>query len=117
MSKQISFEYKGKQYTLEYTRASVRYMEQTMGFNPNDVQDKLMTRLPQLFRGAFMAHHPDVKNKVIDAIYDTMDDKMGLFRCLFQMYNDPYNEMLQSPQGDKGNAVTWTANWSTEDEE
>ena len=44
MSKQISFEYQGKEYCLEYTRASIRFMEQNMGFNPNDIQDKFMTR-------------------------------------------------------------------------
>ena len=117
MGKQISFEYKGKEYCLEYTRATVRYMEQNMGFNPNDMQDKLMTRLPQLFRGAFIAHHPDIKNKVVEAIYDTMDDKTDLFRCLFEMYQDPYNQMLESPKGDKGNVVTWKANWNREEEE
>lgn len=116
MSKQINFEYRGKQYCLEYTRASVKYMEQ-MGFNPNDVGDKMMTRLPQLFRGAFIAHHPDVKNKVVDTIYDTMDDKVGLYKCLFEMFSDPYNEMLESPKGDKGNVINWTANWDTEEDE
>jgi len=117
MSKQISFEYKGKQYCLEYTRASVKFMEQNMGFTPNDVQDKMMTRLPQLFRGAFIAHHPDIKSKVVDAIYDTMDDKTGLFRCLFEMYSDPYNQMLESPKGDAKNVISWKANWSPEEDE
>lgn len=117
MSKQISFEYKGKQYCLEYTRASVKYMEQNMGFTPNDVQDKMMTRLPQLFMGAFIAHHPDIKSKVVNAIYDTMDDKVGLYRCLFEMYSDPYNQMLESPKGDGKNVISWTANWNPEEED
>lgn len=117
MGKQLNFEYKGTAYCLEYTRASVKFMEQNMGFNPNDVQDKLMTRLPQLFRGAFIAHHPDTKYKVMDAIYDTMDDKMGLFKCLMEMYNDPYTQMLESPKGEEGNVTKWTVNWNREDED
>lgn len=117
MSKQLNFEYNGTNYCLEYTRASVKYMEQTMGFNPNDVQDKLMTRLPQLFHGAFIAHHPNIRTKLTDAIYDTMDDKVGLFKCLMEMYNDPYTQMLEAPKGDAGNVTKWTANWSREDED
>ena len=35
MNKQISFDYEGKTYTLEYTRNSVRQMERR-GFVPED---------------------------------------------------------------------------------
>ena len=39
MGKQLNFEYKNKEYTLEYTRESVKQMERE-GFVANDVVEK-----------------------------------------------------------------------------
>lgn len=116
MSKQLNFEYKGVQYCLEYTRSTVKNLE-NMGFNPQDISEKMMTRLPQLFEGAFMAHHSRVKPGLIKEIYKNMPDKMELFRCLRDMFNDPYDELLADPDGESGNVVSWTANWKREDDE
>ena len=114
MSKKLNFEYKGVHYRLEYTRTTVRTLE-NMGFDPNDVGSKLMTRLPQLFEGAFQAHHSTTKSSLIKEIYDSMPDKRGLFRCLRDMFNDPYDELLAEP--DEKNAIKWTANWDWKEED
>ncbi len=65
MGKQIKFEYKNKEYTLEYTRESVKQMERE-GFKGEDIMNKPMLTLPKLFAGAFKAHHKfDNKQKLI----------------------------------------------------
>ena len=66
MAKTLNFNYQGKDYTLEYTRESVKQMERE-GFVANDIVTKPMLTLPKLFAGAFKAHHKyDVKQKQID---------------------------------------------------
>jgi hypothetical protein len=56
MAKTLNFEYKGKEYTLEYTRETIKQMERE-GFVAEDVANKPMLTLPKLFAGAFKAHH------------------------------------------------------------
>lgn len=113
MAKQLTFEYNGKSYTLEFTRMTVRELE-SKGFVANDIETKPMTILPDLFAGAFLAHHRNEKRGVINEIYSQMADKPSLIRCLAEMYNDPIATLLDEP--DEGN-VSWTANWNTNEEE
>ena len=49
MAKQLTFTFKGKEYTLEYTRRTVRQMEDS-GFIASEVGDKPMQIL-RLFSG------------------------------------------------------------------
>lgn len=107
MAKQLTFSYNGKDYTLEYTRASVRQMEAD-GFIAEDIERKPMTVLPALFRGAFIAHHRFEKPKVIDEIYGQMANKAELIERLAEMYNEPISSLLDEPT--EGN-VEWSQNW------
>lgn len=113
MAKQLTFEYNGKQYTLEFTRATVRELE-SKGFIANDIETKPMTILPDLFAGAFLAHHRFEKRSSINEIYRNLKDKAMLIRCLAEMYNDPISTLLDEPE--EGN-VSWTPNWNTNEEE
>ena len=74
MAKQIIFTWEDKEYTLEYTRRTVKQMEDE-GFVARDIDSKPMTLLPALFSGAFKAHHRFVKQEVIDRIYAAMPNK------------------------------------------
>ena len=85
MAKTISFDYKGTKYTLEFTRASIRALE-NQGFKLSDVEDKPMTTLPTLFAGAFYAHHRFLKPAVIEEIFDNIKDKMDLITKLCLLY-------------------------------
>ena len=107
MAKQLTFNYNGKDYTLEFTRATVRMMEAD-GFVANDIESKPMTVLPDLFRGAFLAHHRFEKRPVIDDIYAHMTNKPVLIERLAEMYNEPISSLLDEPA--EGN-VEWTPNW------
>lgn len=104
--KQITFEAGGKTYTLEYTRKSVQIMERR-GFSAEDVTTKPASTLPELFAGAFLAHHQFVKRDVIDKIFDAMPNKPELIEQLAMMYNEPIESMLETSESDLGN-LNWT---------
>lgn len=107
MAKQLTFTHNGKDYVLEFTRNTVRQMENS-GFVANDIDIKPMTVLPALFAGAFLAHHRFEKPEVIDAIYSKLKDKHLLIEKLAEMYNEPISTLLEEP--DEGN-LEWTPNW------
>lgn len=110
MAKKLTFEYKDKEYTLEYTRESVKQMERE-GFVAADVVNKPMLTLPKLFAGAFKANHKyDVKQKQIDEIFDLFTNKTALVEKLAEMYAEPM-ETLMDDAADEGNAIAWDANF------
>jgi hypothetical protein len=110
MAKQLNFEYKGKEYTLEYTRASVQQMERE-GFVANDIVAKPMLTLPKLFAGAFKAHHRfDAKQKDIDEIFELFGNKQALIEKLAEMYAEPMEALLDNDNAE-GNVIAWEANF------
>ena len=110
MAKQLTFEHKGKTYTLEYTRESIKQMERE-GFVASNIVTKPMTTLPQLFAGAFKANHRfDVKQKQIDEMFTLFKNKNALVDKLAEMYAEPM-ETLMDDEVDEGNAITWEANF------
>ena len=107
MAKTITFEYKDVTYTLEYTRRTIKQME-TEGFVARKMEDMPMTLLPDLFAGAFKAHHRKVKRELIDEIYASMSDKEKLIGALSEMYTEPLESLMDEPE--EGN-VEWTPSW------
>lgn len=107
MAKQINFLYRDNDYTLEFTRKSVERMER-QGFTPNDIVDKPMLTLPQLFAGAFIANHPYISRKIIDGIFDDIANKSELISKLAEMYNEPLVALMED--NEEGN-VEWGASW------
>ena len=105
MARQIRLTYKGVEYTLEYTRKTIEMME-TAGFNLDDVTTKPMTAIPMLFRGAFLAHHRNVEQSLVDEIFGQVQDVKGLLRELNNLYAEPINAMLDD-EGKEKNAI-WT---------
>jgi hypothetical protein len=109
MAKQLNFEYNGKEYTLEFTRESVKQMERE-GFVANDVITKPMITLPKLFAGAFKANHRfDIKQKEIEQIFSQFKNKTALFEKLAEMYSEPMETLMDDT--DEGNAIAWDANF------
>lgn len=106
MAKQINFSYNGKDYTLEFTRNSIRQME-AQGFVAADIEKKPMSVLPDLFAGAFIAHHKFEKRQVIDEIYANMKNKEALMGHLAEMYAEPISSLLDDSEGN----VEWSQNW------
>ena len=106
MSK-INLTYKDKEYTLEYTRQSVRTME-AQGFTPADAETKPVTMIPILFGGAFQRHHKGMSRALQDEIYDEIGNKSALLEVLGQMYAETLMTLLGDKE-DEGN-VTWAVN-------
>ena len=109
MSKQLNFDYKGTKYTLEYTRRTVEQMEKN-GFVAENIKTQPMNLLPQLFAGAFLAHHRFVKAEVIDEIFAKMTNKGELIGKLAEMYNEPILALIDEPAESSEN-LTWTQSW------
>lgn len=109
MSKTLSFNYEGQDYTLEFTKRTVAQMER-QGFVASDIEDKPMTTLPALFAGAFLAHHRFTKSEDIEKIYNSLGNKEELIGKLAEMYNEPIMALVENPKDKKGN-IDWTANF------
>ena len=100
-NKKITFDYGTGHYTLEFTRASVKQMEQN-GFDMSRLEGQPMTMLTALFEGAFIANHKRTfanKFKNREKLYDTL---MG-------MYNDTLMTLFDGEEGDEDDAgnVDW----------
>ena len=109
MAKQLEIKHDGNTYVLEFTRRTVAEMERK-GFIVSEIETKPMTALPALFAGAFLANHRFVKQNVIDAVFETIKNRMELINKLAEMYNEPLMTLLNDPEESEGNA-SWTTNW------
>lgn len=110
MAKQLIFTFEGKEYTLEFTRRTIAEMEKK-GFIASEIGDKPMTTLPELFAGAFLAHHRSVNRKVIDSIFSKLTKKEDLIEKLAEMYNDPIMALMEDPDEEAEGNLNWTATW------
>ena len=110
MSKQIIFTYDDKDYTLEFTRRTVKQMEDE-GFVARDIDQRPMTLLPALFAGAFKANHRFVKQETIDEIYQAMPGKEKLIGKLAEMYSEPIETLMEEPDETALKNVEWMASW------
>ena len=111
MSTKITVTYNKKHYDLEYSRNSVKQMEQ-QGFVLDQIGDKPMTMVPLLVYGAFMKNHKGIKRALVDEIYDHITDKVGdgengFIQALLEMYADTVNTLTENNSVDEGNAATW----------
>ena len=85
----------GKEYKLEFDRKSVAFSER-IGFSVFDVQEKLMTRIPELFWVAFRKNHPDITQEQAEHI---LFDELGgtwdaLTERLVELYTDAYTSLI-----------------------
>lgn len=109
MAKELIFTYEGKDYTLGFSKNTIRQMESN-GFVANEINNKPATVLPDLFAGAFLLHHRFVKPEVIEAIYGKLPAKDKLVKALGEMYSEPIEALMAEPENPKEN-VSWTVNW------
>lgn len=100
----ITFEHKGTNYTLEFTRDAIKQMERS-GFSIENAASQPVTSLLVLFKGAFIAHHPRTSQSTIDEIWDSLGDKDGIFEALANLYNEPIEAMMKEPEDSK--KIAW----------
>ncbi len=108
MAKQIVFDYKGTEYTLEFTRKTCTQMEDR-GFVASEILDKPMSALPTLFAGSFLANHRFVKKDLIDEMFDLFTNKRALVEKLAEMYSEPMEAMMDDV--DEKNGIAWEASF------
>lgn len=110
MATTITVTYKDNNYTLEYTRNSVKQMEQ-QGFVLDQISEKPMSMIPLLVHGAFMRNHKGIKRALVDEIYEHITDKIGdgengFIHTLLEMYAETVNTLTDG-SADEGNAAVW----------
>lgn len=108
MGKNITFDYNDKKYTLEFNRRSIEKMEQS-GFDIESATSKPMSTIPKLFEGAFLMHHPYVKEETVDDMFNLFTDKQGLFTALVEMYAEPLESLVEDSTAK--NAIAWGKNF------
>lgn len=113
MATQITLTYKNDKYLLEYTRLTASAIEK-QGFNLDEITTKPNIMIPLLVHGAFLRHHRDLKQKVIDEIYENLVNKAGkegeegFISVLADMYAETVSTLTDESAIDEGNAATWT---------
>ena len=107
MAKTIEITFEEKTYTLEYTRKSIELMER-QGFRIADIQAKPMSLLPEMFAGAFIAHHRNTKKEIVNEIFSKLTNKDALMETLAEMYNEPLIALMDDPDDTEGN-LEWKA--------
>jgi len=109
MSKKLTITYDGIDYVLEYTRNSVREMEER-GFRAGDLKNKPMSGWLELFGGAFICHHKRVNRNLIEEIFYHTSNRDALMDELADMYIATVDTLFDEPAENEKNAV-----WKTGD--
>ena len=104
MAKQITLNYKGVDYILEFNRKIVRRMEEG-GFTIDT--NKPATMITELFRGAFQMHHKRVPPETIEEIWDAQRNKDGLLTALVSMYTEPIAALMDEGEAEENDTPTW----------
>lgn len=105
MSKQITFEYEDKVYTLEYTLRTAGQANED-GMVLDQVADKPALMIPKLVYWAFARHHRSITRSKTEEIYNWIRDKKGFVTALGEMYAEACNALVDD-EDDAGNA-NWT---------
>lgn len=108
-NKQISFAYEDMEYTLEFSRNTVRQMERG-GFRFDKISEEPATYIPMLFEGAFLLHHKRVKSEKISEIFKNIQAKDELIPKLATMYQEALSTLMEDPEDD-AKKVTWEASF------
>ena len=107
MSKHIKFKYDNKEYTLEYNRKSVADIE-AMGFVASEISTKMATMLPLAFKGAFLMHHANLKNSVVEEMFEAIPDRDKLLGSLSSMIAECYQSLLSDEnENENSKNVSW----------
>lgn len=105
MSKQITFEYEDRQYTLEYTLKTAGQANED-GMILDQIGDKPALMIPKLVYWAFVRHQKWITRQKTEEIYKWIRDKQGFIVALSEMYADACNALVDDGD-DEGNA-----NWA-----
>lgn len=112
MSTQITVTYKKNDYVLEFSRATVKQIED-QGFVLDQLTEKPATMIPLLVYGAFIKNNRGIKRSLVDEIYENLVCKVGkngeegFISVLAEMYAETVSSLMDDAPVDEGNAATW----------
>jgi hypothetical protein len=111
MATKITVSYQNNDYVLEYSRNSVKQMEQ-QGFVLDKLSEQPMTMIPMLVYGAFTKNNKGIKRSLVDEIYEHITDKIGdgengFIHALLEMYAETVNTLTDTETADEGNRAVW----------
>lgn len=90
---EMKFRYKGNEYLLGFSRRTAQALEQS-GFNIYEVDIKPLTRVPQLWSGAFALHHRKVSDDLKREIWNHMKRKDDAVARLGEMYMEAVSTLI-----------------------
>lgn len=92
----------GRQYILEFNRATVKATEQS-GFDPELVESQTVSQITKLFYGAFKKNHPQLSYDKIEKIIDELGGipKKMIFRLL-ELYKYAADTLVRVEDEDEG---------------
>lgn len=107
MNKKIEFNYEGVDYTLEYNREAIKYME-GRGLDVTQIDTKPLTMISILWQGAFLKNHRREKTEKIEEIYSKIPNKSDLNAALSEMYIETYSILIaDSEEKDDTKNIEW----------
>lgn len=106
MSRSVKIEHDGATYTLAFNKRTVKQIEAS-GFVAEQTDNMPATMVEKLFSGAFIWHHPFLKEAVKEEIYERLVDKPGLISILGELYNEALAYLVEEPEDD-AKKVKWT---------
>ena len=112
MATKITVNYKEKEYTLEFSRATAAQIEEH-GFVLEQITEKPVKMIPLLFYGAFLKNNRGIKRSLVDEILENLvnktgeGDESGLIAVLAEMYSETVSSLTDSADVDEGNVATW----------
>jgi hypothetical protein len=95
--------YKNRTYTFGFSKQTAANLEEA-GFALEKLTDKPNLMVPMLVYHAAVANNPGIKRKLVDEIYEEIDDKSGFIAALVEEYGKPTEALFASKE--QGNA-TW----------
>ena len=104
----ISFEYDGKEYTLEYTASALKQMER-QGFKFAKLDEIVLTAPLELFIGAFNANHKNTPRKLREEIYEQLCETEEGGEALTEVIGSMLSEAIEELNSHRGN-IKWSKN-------
>jgi len=89
-----------KNYKLEYNRSSIVRMEEN-GFDVQKMNEKPLSTIVLLMRGAFYMHNPSLTDEEIDAICEQITNSEELVKQLVEMYMKALNSLVGDKKQEK----------------
>ena len=101
----LKMTYNGADYYMEFDRATAEATEKELGVSVSDLTAMRITVFPSLFHGSLLKHHPNMKQKTVDMLFEKLAGKRELYAKLVEMYVETIQTLLDEPA--EGEAVSW----------